>query len=344
MEIKDCLLNALKSDNYLDRQKREGFPDILYKTLGDKTLLIILWSGYNFNKLSTIQYSQFIEKIKEYFSILQYNKIELLSIVITDSIDNIKKFNLDNDTHWGVFEDSEKLIVFENQSYDFYGLREVIENCLIENNKVSEVKRGYISLSIILINIIVYFLVAKDKAYALGATSWSKVVVEKEYYRIITSMFLHADFKHLINNMFIIYVLSNYLEVILKTFKYVILYLSSGIVASMISILYYHIKDMNVMSIGASGAAYGLLGAFITHMILYECKNSKRLIKRMIIIASFLLVSSIGREIISKFSNSVISKTNIDHAAHIAGGASGIITMVVYKFIDLKKNNYNKTF
>ncbi|HHT97763.1 MAG TPA: rhomboid family intramembrane serine protease [Clostridiales bacterium] len=338
MKIEDRILNAFKSDDYLELETGENAPNILYKKLEDKTLLIILWSGYNFNEVTIIQYGQYIEWVKKHFAELQYSYIDVLSIVITDSVDNIRKFSLETDTHWGVFVHSEKLIIFENQSYDFYGLREIIEIYLMEDKPEPKKDRPYISLVLILINVIVFLSVPTVKAYTLGATSWAKVVVDKEYHRIISSMFLHADFRHLMNNMFILYVLGENLENLLNRGKYVILYLSSGIVASMISILYYHTRGQNVISIGASGAVYGLMGAFIANIFLEKNKKNKKVKKRTIIIVALLVISFLGEEILSNSVFSLISKSNIDHAAHIAGGITGIIIMLILKYMELRNN------
>ena len=66
---------------------------------------------------------------------------------------------------------------------------------------------------------------------------WQKVFQDKEYYRLITSMFLHADLDHVFNNMLVLFVIGNYLEQQLGHLRYTILYFSTGIIAGFTSII-----------------------------------------------------------------------------------------------------------
>jgi len=78
-----------------------------------------------------------------------------------------------------------------------------------------------------------------------------------EYYRLVTSGFLHFGILHLAFNMYFLYILGNLLEPQLGRIKFLLLYLASLLGGSAGVIL----LDANGFTAGASGAVFGLLGA-----------------------------------------------------------------------------------
>jgi membrane associated rhomboid family serine protease len=80
-----------------------------------------------------------------------------------------------------------------------------------------------------------------------------------EWYRIVTSGFLHAGPLHLLLNMFVLYVLGGLLEPAIGAVRYVGLYVISLLGGSLGAL----ILDPNTITVGASGAVYGLMGAAI---------------------------------------------------------------------------------
>lgn len=80
-----------------------------------------------------------------------------------------------------------------------------------------------------------------------------------ELYRLITSMFLHAGIIHLAFNMYALYVLGPQLESFFGKFKYILIYFISGIIGGLVSMIF----QGSAVSVGASGAIFGLIGAFI---------------------------------------------------------------------------------
>jgi rhomboid protease GluP len=82
------------------------------------------------------------------------------------------------------------------------------------------------------------------------------VIVEHEYYRIFTGMFLHANIIHLAFNMYALYVIGRQLESFLGKIKYIFIYLGSGVFGSLMSLA---LNGGVVIGVGASGAIFGLL-------------------------------------------------------------------------------------
>lgn len=104
-----------------------------------------------------------------------------------------------------------------------------------------------------------------SEAMHLGALYTPYVKNRGEYWRFITSAFIHTEFLHLFMNMYCIFYLGRMFEALLGPVRYLILVLVS-IVMSSLATYYYSYRDSSVdnsITIGASGLFYGFLGAII---------------------------------------------------------------------------------
>lgn len=90
-----------------------------------------------------------------------------------------------------------------------------------------------------------------------GANSRS-LVLNGEVWRLVTSIFLHIGIAHLIVNMYSLFIIGRQLESFLGKLKYLIVFLGSGIIGSLLSVV---VND--TVSAGASGAIFGLLGSLL---------------------------------------------------------------------------------
>ncbi|WP_068786385.1 rhomboid family intramembrane serine protease [Paenibacillus phocaensis] len=84
-----------------------------------------------------------------------------------------------------------------------------------------------------------------------------------EHWRLLSSMFLHRGFDHLFSNSFAILVFAPPLERLLGWWRYGLLYLSSGLVGNLISMGLHPVGTEAYIAVGASGAVYGVYGAFL---------------------------------------------------------------------------------
>jgi membrane associated rhomboid family serine protease len=82
-------------------------------------------------------------------------------------------------------------------------------------------------------------------------------VAEGEWYRLLTNGFLHASIVHVGFNMFALYFLGRILEPGIGTLRFVVLYLASLFAGSFGAL----VLDPNALTIGASGAVFGVFGA-----------------------------------------------------------------------------------
>jgi membrane associated rhomboid family serine protease len=86
------------------------------------------------------------------------------------------------------------------------------------------------------------------------------IALEGEWPRLLTSAFLHGSFLHIAFNMYVLFALGPTLERILGHGRFVVLYLVSALGGSVAS---YVFSDLRTVSVGASGAIFGLMGALV---------------------------------------------------------------------------------
>ena len=145
---------------------------------------------------------------------------------------------------------------------------------LEENKKVEDVfakKKPIITYGLIAINIILYIFIAlvgrnffefdPNILYKYGAlVNESQMTNYVDYFRIVSSIFLHGGLLHLVFNMYSLYIIGPQLESFFGKIKFITIYLISGICGNLLSMLF--LADNNV-SVGASGAIFGLMGALV---------------------------------------------------------------------------------
>lgn len=138
------------------------------------------------------------------------------------------------------------------------------------------------------------------------------------YWRLLSYGFLHADPAHLLMNMFGLLILAPHLERQIGATYFVLLYVVSLVGAGLVSLFLHH---ENFVSVGASGALYGLLAALFALWIL----------GKTYLTASFFFIN-----FALNFAFSARS-SNIDWAAHFGGFATGLALCAILDFIE--RNN-----
>ena len=120
-----------------------------------------------------------------------------------------------------------------------------------------------LSILIILVNFIVSYKGFNDRNfYERYEFSIEKVLIYKQYYRLITSGFLHVNWMHLIFNMLALYFFSGAVESFFGPLQFLLIYFVSMIGGDLLS-LFIHRYDSSYSSVGASGAVCGIIFAAI---------------------------------------------------------------------------------
>lgn len=96
-----------------------------------------------------------------------------------------------------------------------------------------------------------------------GAMEWRSIMEYGEYYRILTSMFLHFGFEHIFENMIFLFLIGSYLEEAMGSVRYFIFYLLCGVGSGICSLTVDTLLKTQAVSAGASGAIFGVVGGLL---------------------------------------------------------------------------------
>lgn len=192
--------------------------------------------------------------------------IDNIDCVYINKIEDLKKYDFINKE----FPNITKKTSFKEKGMDlFVKLTQEISNKsekeAIEAEDVFSKKKPVITYALILINVFIFLLMyligdgstSIETLLKFGA-SHTLLIQHGDYYRLITSMFLHIGVMHLIFNCYALYVIGPQIESFFGKTKYLIIYLVSGICGNLLSMLFG-----TGVSAGASGAIFGLLGAIV---------------------------------------------------------------------------------
>jgi membrane associated rhomboid family serine protease len=143
----------------------------------------------------------------------------------------------------------------------------------------------------------------------------------KEYYRLVTSGFLHADWAHLLFNMVSLFYFSRESEIMLGSIETVIIYVGSLITGNLVALMLHYGND-NYRAVGASGAVSGII--FSGVLLLPNSKIGMILFPIMMPAWLYALIY-IGFSIYGMRSK----RDNIGHEAHLGGALGGVLLTVL---------------
>lgn len=200
---------------------------------------------------------------------------------------------------------------------EFFKLTEDMNQKTIKNEKklakIFSPKKPVITYALIVLNIMVYLFMllcdTVDQTYFYALANDYEGIQNRQIYRLITSMFLHSDIIHIACNMYALYILGPVVERYYGKTKFLIIYMLSGILGSIFSAAF---MSADTISIGASGAIFGLLGS-IAYFTYYYRATLQGLLRSQIL-PVILLNLALGFMI-----------PGIDVSGHIGGLIGGIL-------------------
>ena len=170
-----------------------------------------------------------------------------------------------------------------------------------------------------------------------GANNAGSILIQDQWWRIVTAMFVHVGFIHLATNMWCLWNLGLLAEPLLGTFGLLAVYILTGAAGNLLSTLVnwsgayqdwakYHEVGVFSAGAGASGAVFGIAGALIVLLkssrLPVPPSELKKLRRSVIYFAAINLV--IGFSIWG--GNLVVhSGLNIDNMAHLGGFGCGLL-------------------
>ncbi len=191
---------------------------------------------------------------------------------------------------------------------------DINEHNLRDSEKVEKVfrpKYPMITYILIVLNVALYFLPLifnKTNDFAYKYCVYPDFIRQGQYYRLITGAFIHANIFHLLCNMYALYILGSQLESFIGKIKYLFVYIFSCITASLMSMVFLG----NGVSVGASGAIFGIMGALLYFGYHYRVYLGN--VVRTNLIPVIILNLILG-----------FSVEGIDNWAHIGGLIGGLL-------------------
>lgn len=184
-------------------------------------------------------------------------------------------------------------------------------------------KRAWVNGGLIILNIL-YFLYleivgsSEDTLFMLhhGAMYAPLVLQGGEYYRLLTSVFMHFGISHIANNMLVLFVLGDNMERALGSVKYLIFYLLCGVGANVVSMAVGIHDPMPAVGAGASGAIFGVIGGLLYAVTVNRGRLEDLSTRQLVMIILFSLYFG-------------FTSTGVDNVAHVAGLVIGIILAAI---------------
>jgi membrane associated rhomboid family serine protease len=167
-------------------------------------------------------------------------------------------------------------------------------------------------IALIAVCVVIFFFTNFGKSSAV--TRFEMIPFEvhafHQYYRLFTSMFLHYDFLHIASNMITLIIVGPAVEVMVGKIRFLVLYLVAGIGGNVLS---YLIAPLYGGSAGASGAIFGVMGAYVVLALLQRKPMGP-------------VVALIGINLVLGFTG------NIEWQAHIGGLLVGSVLALAFNY------------
>lgn len=311
----------------------------------------------------SVNYTRLFDNIRKNDN---FKNVIITNILLTENyndkvnyiIENLKPFesNTINNIFWGVQLDIKKIIINENNPTKIINIKDIILECLnlmdeqsinysyeksinhltelgLEEqvNKIKEkTSKNTLTIGLILINFIMLFVLEfnggfynLDTLIKFGALVPDRVINNKEYYRLFLTATLHSGFTHLLSNSISLYIFGSRVERFYGEKNFFVIYLFSIFTSSIFSIIF-----TNNVSVGASGAIFGTIGALgvMTKVFNNDIEGFDFYSIFIYVIISILL----GFE-----------DKNIDNFGHLGGLIGGILISLIICYFMKKDNNKN---
>lgn len=150
-----------------------------------------------------------------------------------------------------------------------------------------------------------------SQLFVWGANSASAVVHDQQYWRLLTAMFLHGGLLHLALNMLGLWDAGRELCRWFGNAQFLLIYFGAGLTGSALSL---HFSAQQSVSVGASGAVFGVIGGLVAAAIQHRERlpklTSRRLVTGQGVFVAYALFQGFGKQ-------------GIDNAAHVGGLLAG---------------------
>ena len=258
-------------------------------------------------------------EVKDYL-LKSLNKRFVVNLIILTSEEYIN-YNENNYYNKLIFSVKDKKILYFSEGSKAF--IPIINYMINENNNKKKINfRKYkVTYTIIILNILMYLIEIIKSRNLIDINIYTLIEIgakvnilinRGEIYRLITSTFLHGGIMHILFNMSALNIIGKEVEYIYGSKKYILIYILSALSGSLFSYLF----NPNSVSVGASGAIFGLLGAMLVFGLKEKDKIGKQYVKN--ILETLAINVIIG-----------ITISNIDNYAHLGGLIMGAISALI---------------
>ncbi len=183
-------------------------------------------------------------------------------------------------------------------------------------------KRPLVNIILVIFNVVVWCVMellgdTLDGSYiAKYGGMVPDLVLEGEWYRLFTAMFVHFGAEHLANNMILLGAAGGRLETVIGSFRYLILYLGAGLTGNLLS--FYIMERTGDMAVcaGASGAVFGMIGGLVWAAVRNKGRIEGLTLKGLLFMIALCLYYG-------------ITTAGVDNWAHLGGALGGFVLCIL---------------
>jgi len=219
----------------------------------------------------------------------------------------------------------------------------------IGDEQVSGGHKPVVSYMLIGINILVFLFQVtlpsaeqQELVHAFGAIP-KEIAAGQDLFTLLTNMFLHGGWMHLIGNMLFLWVFADNIEAVIGSIPFLLFYFGGGIAASAAHIMFN--LNSSIPAIGASGAISAVLGAYLVMFPASKVKVYVLILFRSFYMPALFFLGIWG---VQQFINGFISivpssayTSGVAWWAHIGGFVFGLIAGFLIRRHYEKRNAYD---
>lgn len=325
VKMQEKIEKLFEDNGYLSWETEWEETELFYKQEGHKVYGVLVVDAEHGLGLTEAAYQGIRQRIAEWMmqtiSPQEYpmGREEILTLIIGGNMEWIQHLCASEEGIWAYRPENGRLVIYENQPGDFYGLRSGLES--IPQKKAWELPlfTGIIAAINVIVFVVLECMGSTESATFIaehGGMYPDFVLEEGEWWRILTAMFLHFGAAHLLNNMVIFCCVGSRLERAVGYIRFLVIYFLSGIGGGLLSLfMMVHTGDYAV-SAGASGAIFGVIGGFLWAVIRHRGRLegvTARGMMLMITLSLYYGFSTIG----------------IDNWCHVGGIITGFVVSVI---------------
>lgn len=262
--------------------------------------------------------------------------VELLTLLLGGGEAAVRRMCAEKRNVWAYCMPEGRLIIYENQPGEFFGLRNAIEEFNAGNNgnscrekPLEERTKGIKNLPLATIaltaaNVLVYVIleIMGDTENGFFIASHGGMYPEfltynHQWWRLFTAMFIHFGLEHLLNNMVIFCCVGSRLERAVGHVRLLMFYLFSGIGGGLLSYLMMEWSGDYAVAAGASGAVFGIIGALLWAVIRHRGRFQGMTTRGLLVMLALSLYYG-------------FSTIGVDNWSHIGGMVTGFAAAAIF--------------